>query len=150
MKYLIDYDYNLTYKLLIWLNNRRNTNMKLDFDQTGSTPTISHYSENGIIIGSETINVPFIACAEELLIDELPQTVAELTEAHIHSIIGRNVDIIILGTGATQIFPNAAILLPALTHGVGVEVMETGAACRSYNVLVGESRSVAGIFFPLS
>lgn len=123
--------------------------MKLDFDQSGSIPTISHYSENGIIIGTETMKTPFIACGEELLVENLPDNVTELSELHIDTVIGRNVDIIILGTGAKQIFPDAAILLPALKHGVGVEVMETGAACRSYNVLVGESRAVAGIFFPL-
>ena len=123
--------------------------MKLDFDQAGSVPTISYYSENGIVIGAQTMEVPFIACGEELLTDNLPQKITELSESHIDSIIGHKIDIIILGTGRQQIFPDAAILLPALKHGVGVEVMETGAACRCYNVLVGESRSVAGLFFPL-
>ncbi len=123
--------------------------MKLDFDQNGSIPTISHYSKNGIVIGTETLDIPFIACGEEILTDNLPETIAELNEGHIESVIGRNIDIIILGTGPEQVFPDAAILLPALKHGVGVEVMETGAACRSYNVLVGESRAIAGVFFPL-
>ena len=124
--------------------------MKLDFDQNASIPTISQYSKNGIVIGSETLDIPFLACGEEIQTDNLPRSIAELNEGHINSVISHNVDIIILGTGPQQVFPDAAILLPALKHGVGVEVMETGAACRSYNVLVGESRAIAGIFFPLS
>jgi len=123
--------------------------MKLDFDPVGSTPSISQYSEDGIVIGARTINVPFVACGEDLLTDNLPNSIVDLRDVHIDLIVGRNVDIIIVGTGQKQVFPDAAILLPALKRGVGVEVMETGAACRSYNVLVAESRSVAGLFFPI-
>ncbi len=123
--------------------------MKLDFDQNNSIPVISEYSEHGIVIVNQSITEPFIACGEEITTGILPRNVTELGEQDIENVIGRNVDIIILGTGAQQIFPDAAILLPALTCAVGVEVMETGAACRSYNVLVTEGRKVAGLFYPL-
>ena len=123
--------------------------MKLDFDQNDSTPTISEYSSTGIVIANRTFNQAFVACGDEFITENVPQRLEELSEQLMELIIDRNVDIIILGTGSAQIFPDAAILLPALKHGVGVEVMDTGAACRSYNVLVSEGRKIAGIFYPL-
>lgn len=50
--------------------------------------------------------------------------------------------VILLGTGSRQRFPAPVVLMPALRAGVGVEVMDTRAAARTYNVLLGEGREV--------
>ena len=123
--------------------------MKLDFDQNNPIPTISEYSEQGIVIGNQNLSQAFVACGEKIITENIPARAEELSEQVMEVIIECKVDIIILGTGVRQIFPEASILLPALKHGVGVEVMDTGAACRSYNVLVSEGRKVAGLFYPL-
>ena len=52
-------------------------------------------------------------------------------------------EIILLGTGATQRFPAPATLRPLIEAGVGFEIMDTKAACRTYNILVAENRRVA-------
>ena len=88
--------------------------MKLDFDQNNSIPVISEYSEQGIVIGNQCLSGPFVAYGEEIITDLLPRNVVDLAEDVIDNIVGRSVDIIILGTGPKQIFPDAAILLPAL------------------------------------
>jgi uncharacterized protein len=49
---------------------------------------------------------------------------------------------VLLGTGATFIFPEPALLAPLRKAGIGVEVMDTAAACRTYNILLGEERNV--------
>ena len=51
-------------------------------------------------------------------------------------------EIVLLGTGATQRFPRAATVAPLIDANVGFEVMDTRAACRTYNILVAEGRSV--------
>ncbi|MBK9956523.1 MAG: Mth938-like domain-containing protein [Rhodocyclaceae bacterium] len=51
--------------------------------------------------------------------------------------------VLLLGTGRRQLFPPAPWLKPLIDLGIGVEVMDTGAACRTYNVLVAEGRDVA-------
>ena len=51
-------------------------------------------------------------------------------------------EIIIVGTGATQVFPSPDVLAPLVTHGVGFEIMDTRAACRTYNILMAEGRNV--------
>ena len=56
-----------------------------------------------------------------------------------------------LSTGARQKFPRAALRAEFATRKIGLEVMEIGAACRTYNVLVGEERRVlAAILLPES
>jgi uncharacterized protein len=53
------------------------------------------------------------------------------------------VDLLLLGTGRTQVFPSAALREAFVKTAVALEVMDTGAACRTYNVLLGEGRRVA-------
>ena len=57
--------------------------------------------------------------------------------------------LVLLGTGANQVFPPAASLAACLRRGVGIEVMSNAAAARTYTVLAGEGRRVvAGFLFP--
>ena len=53
---------------------------------------------------------------------------------------------LLLGTGLTQIFPSLDIRRAFLEEGLGLDVMTTGAACRTYNVLLAEGRPVGGAF----
>jgi uncharacterized protein len=50
---------------------------------------------------------------------------------------------VILGTGRRQRFPRTELLAPLVKARIGWEVMDTGAACRTYNILLGEGRNVA-------
>jgi len=51
-------------------------------------------------------------------------------------------EIVILGTGRELHFPAESITRPLAENNIGLEIMDTGAACRSYNFLVGEGRRV--------
>jgi len=53
------------------------------------------------------------------------------------------IDVLLLGTGRTQVFPNLEIRNAFSAAGLGLEPMDTGAACRTYNVLLAEHRRVA-------
>lgn len=58
-------------------------------------------------------------------------------------------EIIVLGTGASQRFATPAVLRPLVEAGIGVESMNTPAACRTYNILMGEGRRVvAAMWLP--
>jgi uncharacterized protein len=50
--------------------------------------------------------------------------------------------VLILGTGADQVFPAAAVRRAFVKAGLALEPMDTGAACRTYNVLLAEGRAV--------
>ncbi|MCA8928885.1 MAG: Mth938-like domain-containing protein [Alphaproteobacteria bacterium] len=56
---------------------------------------------------------------------------------------------LLLGTGATQFFPSRALKQEWRAQGMVVEAMSTGAACRTYNVLMAEGRKVAAALLPV-
>ena len=60
-------------------------------------------------------------------------------------ILAQGPELILLGTGPRQIFPPASFRAQFLSAGIGVEVMDTGAACRTFNVLVAEQRRVVAL-----
>lgn len=56
-------------------------------------------------------------------------------------------EVVLLGTGARQRFPHPRLTRPLTDARIGLEVMDTQAACRTYNILVAESRKVAAALF---
>jgi uncharacterized protein len=71
-------------------------------------------------------------------------SIAELSEASFEPLVGRgDVEILVLGTGARMAPLPAPLRLALKRAGIAVEPMDTGAACRTYNVLVAEDRRVA-------
>jgi uncharacterized protein len=65
-----------------------------------------------------------------------------LDAATMAALLGKRPEIIVLGTGATQRFAAPAVLRPLIEAGIGLETMNTPAACRTYNILMGEGRRV--------
>jgi uncharacterized protein len=66
----------------------------------------------------------------------------ELTAEHLQPLLEFQCDIVLLGTGLRQHFPAPAVLRPLLEARIGVEVMDTSAACRTYHILTSEGRAV--------
>jgi uncharacterized protein len=71
------------------------------------------------------------------------RSVAELDRAQIEPVLALGAEVVLLATGARQEFPRYEVLAAAARAGIGLEVMDVGAACRTYNVLVAEDRPVA-------
>ena len=65
-----------------------------------------------------------------------------LRAEHFQQVADIRPELVIFGSGARIRFPAAALLRPLIERGIGVETMDTGAACRTYNVLAAEGRSV--------
>ncbi|HUH89361.1 MAG TPA: Mth938-like domain-containing protein [Lysobacter sp.] len=75
--------------------------------------------------------------------------VALLQAADLEPLMVLEPEVILLGSGAAQVFPPAAAMAACLRRGVGIEVMTNAAAARTFNVLAGENRRVvAGFVFP--
>jgi uncharacterized protein len=116
--------------------------MKLTDETRRGTNFIRAYAPGEIRVGERAIHTNCVVTADVIL-DWAPQSVASITLADIEPILELSPEIVLLGTGATQRFPDSSLLGAILSRGVGCEVMTTGAACRTYNVLVGEDRKVA-------
>ncbi|AEG93504.1 Conserved hypothetical protein [Ramlibacter tataouinensis TTB310] len=67
----------------------------------------------------------------------------ELAEAHFGLLAQLQVEVVIFGSGARIRFPRPAWLKPLMARRIGIETMDTAAACRTYNILAQEGRDVA-------
>lgn len=104
-----------------------------------------HGYENGRIRINETHYVSsLIISPDQLITDWQPSLVKEITTSHFEIILEQQPQVLILGTGAELTFPHPGQLANLYQAGIGVEVMDTAAACRTYNVLVSENRAVMG------
>jgi uncharacterized protein len=77
------------------------------------------------------------------IMDEWPVgSLQSLAPTHLLTALELSPELVLLGTGATLQFPPSAVLRPLIDAHIGFEVMDTPAACRTYNILMAESRRV--------
>ena len=121
--------------------------MKFTRELPANIHVVRSYQPGSVRIGEQVINSNCLFNANELVVAWRPQTLTDLLPEDFSAAIAWQPEIILLGTGARQIFPGREIYAALLGKGIGFEVMDTGAACRTYNVLVGEDRRVAAALF---
>lgn len=98
----------------------------------------------------ETIKGSFVLSPRHLLQDWPPFDIDGLQVEHLDAIIALQPELVLLGTGPRLKFPNQQILMGLHQQRIGVEVMDTAAACRTYNILMAEGRFVvAGLINPM-
>lgn len=69
--------------------------------------------------------------------------VSALSVSHFERLAGLGAEVVILGTGARAALVQSALTGPLMHRRIGLEVMDTGAACRTYNILAGDGRKAA-------
>ena len=124
--------------------------MKIELDNINNTRNkIDAYSTGQITIANRAYTASLLVSPDTIVTDWPPQTFPELTTSHVEQILTLTPEIVIMGTGNTLIFPTRTLLQPITEGSIGIEIMDTGAACRSYNFLLGEGRHVvAALFMP--
>jgi uncharacterized protein len=90
----------------------------------------------------ETILGSCVIAPQQILPDWPPQGVEELAEEHLTDLLQLDPELVILGTGEQLQFPSARLGAALIAQQIGLEVMDTAAACRTYNILVAEGRKV--------
>lgn len=116
--------------------------MKFTRELSANVNVVRAYGPGSVRIGERTVSRSCLFSATQLLEAWPPRSVAELTAAHFDAALAWEPEIILLGTGVLQEFPSREIYAAILARGIGFEVMDAGAACRTYNVLVSEDRRV--------
>ena len=93
---------------------------------------------------------PIIVGLDSVAAWDAPESLEALTEAHFQPLIAiaSEIDVVLLGAGKTMKFLPAALKKALKDKGLSVDVMDTGAACRTYNVLMAEGRRVAAALLP--
>ena len=121
--------------------------MKFTLEASSRVNLIRGYSPQEVRIGDQRLTGSCIVTADTLITDWAPATFADLESEHLQAILALKPELVLLGTGSTQRFPPAAIRAAFTSGGVGLEVMDLGAACRTFNILVQEERRVAAALF---
>lgn len=120
--------------------------MKFTQDKPGSdTKVIRAYAPGRINVNDVIINRSFILSPDRLIEDWPPQQLQDITLEHLQAALALKPEILIIGTGSTLHFPQPDVMADIQRRGIGLEVLDTAAACRTYNVLVSENRSVVAV-----
>jgi uncharacterized protein len=117
--------------------------MDITLERGGGRHLIRGYEHGHIIVNDKHYVRSLIVTPERLISEWPPQALAELREVHLETIIGLRPEVVLLGTGAHLIFPAPKIMAYFGQRAIGLEAMDTAAACRTYNVLMSEGRAVA-------
>ena len=120
--------------------------MKFSEDYAIGTNVIRAFNDSSIDINNKTYNQSLLV-GSHLLVEQWGIShIDDLTDQHWQDLLQHQPEVILVGTGKTLIFPHPSTYAAAIKVGIGVEFMDTAAACRTYNVLVSEDRRViAGI-----
>jgi len=122
--------------------------MKFTQQRPEGANLIRRYGADHIVVGEREIRESTLVSATAL-VAWAPRAVDELAVEHFAALFDLAPELVVLATGAVQKFPRAALRAEFAMRKIGLEVMEIGAACRTYNVLVGEGRKVvAAILLP--
>ena len=121
--------------------------MKFTLESSSRVNLVRAYSPTELRIGEEHVRSSCIVSADRLITDWPPARLEALLPEHLQRIFELEPEVVLLGTGERQRFPPADIRAAFAARRVGLEVMDLGAACRTYNILVQEERhAVAALF----
>ena len=116
--------------------------MKFQPDHS-SAQSITGYGPGWISVGSEKITRSVILTSSGLRLDWPCERFEDLGPEHFAQLAELEAEVIVFGSGERTRFAPPAWLQPLMARRIGVESMGTQAACRTYNILVGEGRNVA-------
>lgn len=116
--------------------------MKMQADRVDAPNAISRHGPHGVLVNGvehrHSVVVPWRGEVQ-------PWNVAAfeaLTEADFERLAAMNPELVVFGSGARLRFPPPALMRALMARRIGLETMDTPAACRTYNVLLAEGRSV--------
>jgi uncharacterized protein len=117
--------------------------LKLHLDPATAKNAITGYGEGYVMVNRQRFERSLVVLPERILSDWPATSFEALAAEHLAALAGLDREIILLGTGARLRFPRPEIMQALVQSGVGVEVMDVQAACRTYNILLAEERRVA-------
>ena len=117
--------------------------MKLHLESATAKNAITGYGEGYVMVNRQRFERSLVVLPERIISDWPATSFEALAPEHLAALAGLDLEIILLGTGARLRFPRPEIMQSLIRSGVGVEVMDVQAACRTYNILLAEERRVA-------
>ncbi len=119
--------------------------LKLTRDQI-SEISIRRVESGTIMVGDQLLKNNFALTTDEVIGDWNASVIEDITEDDFESHIASKPELILLGTGPKPVFPPRELVFSLARKGIGLEAMDTAAACRTFNILISEGRRVAAVF----
>jgi uncharacterized protein len=116
--------------------------VKLHSDPQSSQNTITGYGIGFLEVNQTPYSHALIVQPEDEVLAWPVEEIQDLSEDHFSMISALLPELVIVGTGKKQVFLNPKILQPLIKAKIGFEMMDSQAACRTYNILMGEGRKV--------
>lgn len=116
--------------------------MKLQSDPHSGANTITGYGDGYIEINRIPYSHAVLLSSDGEILEWAVKSFEELSPADFTQMASLKPELIIIGTGKRQRFPKPELLKTLIEAKLGFEVMDSQAACRTYNILVGEGRQV--------
>lgn len=104
---------------------------------------IRGYGDGEVVINDTRYTRSLILMPQRIIEDWPPSSYEALEAEHLAQLAQLQAEVVLLGTGPTLRFPPVAHTRALIQAHIGFEVMDTAAACRTYNILMGEGRIVA-------
>ena len=122
--------------------------MKLQSDLNPSLNAITAYGPGYIEINRQRYDHPVLVQPEGPILTWDAASLEVLEESHFAAFLDFSPELVLLGTGERQRFPHPRLLAPLARVRIGLETMDTRAACRTYNILMSEGRRVLAALLP--
>ena len=116
--------------------------MKFQLTRAEGRNLFTGYGEGYVSINHERHERSIVVTPDAPVQEWEPDTFESITAAHLEALLALKPEIVILGTGERLRFPPPALTRVLAEARVGFEVMDTKAACRTYNIVMSEGRRV--------
>ncbi|MGZ5132942.1 MAG: Mth938-like domain-containing protein [Caldimonas sp.] len=116
--------------------------MKMRADRIEGQNAVARHGPDGVVVNGLTWTESVIVPWTGAVVPWQAATFEALEAEHFARIAALAPELVLFGSGRRLRFPPAALLRPLIDARIGVETMDTAAACRTYNVLLAEGRSV--------
>lgn len=117
--------------------------MKLHLNTTDGQNAITGHGDGYVAVNRQQITQSLIVMPAQLINPWLIADPAAVALADFNALLELGPELVVFGSGRSFRFPDQRIMAAFLQRRIGFEVMDTPAACRTYNVLMGEGRNVA-------
>jgi uncharacterized protein len=117
--------------------------LKLHLAGASGLNSFNGYGAGFVVVNGTRYERSVVVLPDRIIPDWSAASFGALAPADFAPLAGLPLEIVLLGTGATLRFPRPEVIRPLIDARIGVEVMDVAAACRTYNILVGEARKVA-------
>jgi uncharacterized protein len=119
--------------------------MRFTQDSSSGINIIRGYGAGELKVNENVYRGAVILSATTVIAEPNIQNLDDLIALDASRILALEPEVVLLGTGVRQVFPAASFSAQFLRLGIGFEAMDTGAACRTFNVLAGEQRRVVAM-----